>query len=367
VRRQNKAFGANGFYGASPSKEWTDQTLASSSWARTRGVWTATLRGSWRNHGDHFRWDINRPGFAENQHRTNSTEIDANVEREWAPGHRLTVGGTAGADWVRSNNLGNHDYAHQSGYAELFLPLAPRTTLQTGLRLDNYSTFGRSWSPSVAVSSWAAPSVKLRASIGHAFRIPTFTELYYHDPANLGTPDLRAERGWSVDGGLDWTLQDWTLSASPFTRWDQDVIDWVRPTAADLWRSTNVRDVTTTGVEFAASRRWKNALVRASYTGQSVNAPALTSLSKYVLEYAKHSLGLSVAAPVARILQVAINLDHRERLDGQHYWLVGTQVSRTVGRARLFLDATNLLDVTYHEVAGVAMPGRWVTAGVELR
>src|SRR5688572_18192636 len=28
VRHQRRAFGANGFYGASPSKEWTDQTLA---------------------------------------------------------------------------------------------------------------------------------------------------------------------------------------------------------------------------------------------------------------------------------------------------------------------------------------------------
>jgi outer membrane cobalamin receptor len=367
VRRQNKAFGANGFYGASPSKEWTDQTLASTSWLKTRGVWTTALRASWRNHGDHFRWDINRPGFAENRHRTNSSEIDGNVEREWASGQRLTMGATAGADWVRSDNLGNHDYGHQAGYAELFLPLAPRTTLQTGLRLDNYSTFGRSWSPSAAVSSRVAPSVKVRASVSHAFRIPTFTELYYHDPASLGSPDLRAERGWSVDGGVDWDVRGWTLSASPFARWDKDVIDWVRPTAADLWRATNVRDVTSRGVELSAVRRWKASLVKASYTGQSVDAPALASLSKYVRDYAKHSVGLSVAAPIARAFQIAGNLDHRVRPDGQRYWLVGTQVSRTVGRARLFLDATNLLNETYYEVTGVSMPGRWVTAGVALR
>ena len=33
----------------------------------------------------------------------------------------------------------------------------------------------------------------------------------------------------------------------------------------------------------------------------------------------------------------------------------------------LFLDATNLLNESYTEVAGVPMPGRWLTAGVSIR
>ena len=367
VRRQQKAFGANGFYGESPSKEWTDQVLASTTWHHISGPWMTEVRGTWRNHGDHFRWDINQPGFAENQHRTNGGEVDASVDRDLGDGRRLTVGGATGGDWVRSTNLGNHDYGHGSGYAELQLPLASRTTLQAGLRLDGYSTFGSSWSPAASFSSWITPNVRLRASAGHAFRIPTFTELYYHDPANLGSPDLRAERGWSVDGGADWTNHGWTLSASPFSHWDKDVIDWVRATPADLWRSTNVRDVTTTGVEVSVSRRWQSALVRGYYTGQSVDAPALNLLSKYVLEYARHSVGLSVATPLAAGVQGALNIDHRERLDGQRYWLVGGRISRGFRRANVFLDATNLLNEPYHEVLGVEMPGRWVTAGFTIR
>ncbi|MBK9241317.1 MAG: hypothetical protein IPL75_13910 [Acidobacteria bacterium] len=35
LRHQRRAFGANGFYGNSPSKEWTDQTLVSARWARS--------------------------------------------------------------------------------------------------------------------------------------------------------------------------------------------------------------------------------------------------------------------------------------------------------------------------------------------
>src|SRR5215510_4872213 len=58
VRHQHRAFGANGFYGASPSKEWTDQTLASASWTQTSEGWLTTVSGLFRNHHDHFRWDI---------------------------------------------------------------------------------------------------------------------------------------------------------------------------------------------------------------------------------------------------------------------------------------------------------------------
>src|SRR6185503_1944790 len=75
VRHLRKAFGANGFYGPSPSKEWTDQTLTAISWQQTTDRWTTNARGYLRDHGDHFRWDINRPGFAENHHRSDGVEF----------------------------------------------------------------------------------------------------------------------------------------------------------------------------------------------------------------------------------------------------------------------------------------------------
>jgi iron complex outermembrane recepter protein len=366
-RHQRKAFGANGFYGASPSKEWTDQTLGAATWRRARGRWITEVRTAWRNHGDHFRWDIARPGFAENEHRTDSAELTVGLDRDLGIGRRLSVGGGTGGDRVRSSNLGDRNDVHQHAYAELLLPLGARSALTTGLRLDNYSGYGRAWSPAASIATRVAPPIKLRASVRRAFRIPTFTELYYHDPANLGSPDLRAEYGWSFDAGLDWTPDTWTISLSPFARWDRDVIDWVRPTAADLWRSTNVRDVSTRGVEVSLARQWAGAMLRGYFSRQSVDAPALSVLSKYVLEYARHSVGASIAVPIGPRLQAAMNVDWRDRLDGQRYALVAVRLTRTIGHAQLFVDATNLLNARYQEVAGVEMPGRWASAGVLFR
>jgi len=136
--------------------------------------------------------------------------------------------------------------------------------------------------------------------------------------------------------------------------------------AADLWRSTNLRDVTSQGVEFSVMRHWSSALVRGHVSLLDVDAPSVNTLSKYVLEYAKQSVGAMAAAPLGRGFQGAVTIDYRHRADGQKYALVGAKVAYTVKRAELFVDGTNLLNETYHEVAGVSMPGRWVTVGVKL-
>ncbi len=367
VRHQRRAFGANGFYGNSPSKEWTDQSIAATRWQSTRNVWTTTAQVVYRNHGDHFRWDISRPGFAENRHRTNAIEAGIDVRRQ-VRGATLALGGSAGGDRVRSSNLGNHDYTRASGFAELQLPVRANTTIQTGVRLDGYSTFGRAISPTAAFAISVRPGVRVRASAGHAFRIPTFTELYYSDPNTLGRADLRAEKGWTLDGGVDWTRGEWSSSLSTFRRWDEDVIDFVRETPAQRFQATNVRDVTATGVEASVMRRWTGGtLVRLSYAGLRVDAPALAIASRYLLEYARHQTGVSAATGVGAGVRLAVNIDHRVRRDGQNYALAGARLSRTFSRLDVFVDGSNLFDETYREIAGVAMPGRWLSAGVTIR
>jgi iron complex outermembrane receptor protein len=369
VRHQRRAFGANGFYGPSPSKEWTDQTLGAASWQQATGAWTTRVHGSARRHGDHFRWDINRPGYAENLHHTHA--VDAGVDASRAIRRAtLTIGGSAGGDWVISSNLGDHDYRRGSLFAEVQAPVRDRTEIVAGLRVDRYETFGRSTSPSIAIATRVAPGVRVRGSLARAFRVPSFTELYYTDPSNLGSPNLRAERGWSLDGGADWTHRAWTTSVSVFRRWDDDVIDWLRDTPADRWQSANVRDVTTSGIEASLTRRAGGALIRLSYAGLSVDAPSVIQLSKYVLEYARHQAGISASLPVGGGVRVAVNVDARNRLVEQawhSYALVGTRLSRPFGRLDVFLDASNLFDVEYREVAGVDMPGRWVSVGLTVR
>src|SRR5688572_14033987 len=274
VRHQRRGFGANGFYGNSPSKEWTDQTLASLKWMRTNERWTSTTRVAVRNHGDHFRWDINRPGFAENRHRTNAFDASVQVGRRVSDRLQLTSGAGAGGDWIESSNLGDRAYGRGHGFVEAQWAGGPRWSAQAGARFDAYSTFGNAWSPSLSVAAWPLSGVRVRASVSRAFRIPTFTERFYTDPAHQASAGLRPEHGTALDGSVDvigrgWA-RGWTFTASPFVRWDENVIDWIRNSTADRWRTTNVRDVTTTGAEVSATRSAGSTLFRVHYAGLSV-------------------------------------------------------------------------------------------------
>ena len=130
-------------------------------------------------------------------------------------GGTVTAGIEGGQDWIRSTNLGDHELSRGSGFGEWRLPLGGRAQVDAALRVDRYSEFGTSWSPSVGVGWSPARALRLRASAGRAFRVPTFTERYYSDPANIARAEVGPERSWSGDGGADLFLASgWVVQAT---------------------------------------------------------------------------------------------------------------------------------------------------------
>jgi iron complex outermembrane receptor protein len=363
VGHLRNAFGANGFYGPSPSKEWTDQTLASFTDTGGDGPRRLSTRVSYRTHGDHFRWDVNRPGFAENRHRSHSMSGSATFrsgsDRNWT-----SIGAEAGGDWIGSNNLGDRAYAHAGAFIELQRALGGRTTVYPALRYDRYTSFGGSWSPSLAAVVSLSPHLRARGTAGRAFRVPTFTERYYSDPAHLARSELAPERAWGFEAGLDWMAGGWSGGVTPFLRRETDVIDWVRSTPQERWQTANIREVRTHGLEITALRPWARGLARIEYMWLRSDAPSLTLLSKYVADYAPHSLAMSGSWRVPGAVWVGMRADCKEKNDGRGYCGVDMRVSRMIGNVELFAEATNLFDVTYQEIPGVDMPPRWIAAGL---
>ena len=75
-----------------------------------------------------------------------------------------------------------------------------RVSVVPSIRLDQAGPFV-GVSPKLGVS-WALPAgVTLQANVGQSYRIPSFLELYIPTGTTLANPDLRPERGVSVDAG----------------------------------------------------------------------------------------------------------------------------------------------------------------------
>jgi iron complex outermembrane receptor protein len=369
-----KEFGANNFYGGNaPSREWTNQTLvAGDHQFGTAAGWTFVARGSYRTHGDRFLFNQEQPALSDNRHRTHAVLADFAASRR-VRSAQMTVGVESGGDWIRSTNLGDHELGRASAFAEWRQELGRRVQLDGALRVDRYSQFGASWNPSAGIGWWPTDALRLRASAARAFRVPTFTERYYSDPANLARAEVGPETAWAGEGGADLFLRrGWTIQATVFGRADSDVIDWLRPTVADRWRTYNVRDVDTLGVEFSAQKSFAGgAFVTAQFTALNLDAAAVTQLSKYVLDYAPRSFTAAAYVPLPGSFHAAPRIEYRRRTRSTgttNYVLLDARVGRRVGHLLdLFIEGANLLDEEYQEIAGVTMPGATMSIGLSVR
>lgn len=364
----DREFGANGFYGNSPSREWTEQWMADVNVSLLeRPDRALSVRASYRTFHDRFLWDVRRPDLFENTHRTDAASVALLGGSQLRGAWQLNGGVEQAADWIRSSNLGDHDMDRTGGFVEVQGPLGPRTTVGAGLRLDRYTTFGTAWSPSISGGYWVTQAVRARASIARAFRVPTFTERYYVDPAHQATSDLRPETAWGSEVALDWVPHpEWLVTAAVFDRDEEDVIDWVKATPPDKWQTRNIRRVETRGLELGARRvLGGGATLSVDYAFLDVDAAELDLISKYTLDYARQSFVVAGTAMLWSDLTLGGCVAVRQRTYGDTYTLVDLQVSRRVGDFTLFANGTNLLDAEYEEIRGVAMPGRWLGVGLE--
>jgi outer membrane cobalamin receptor len=365
----DKEFGARGFYGPAPSREWTSQTLASLERSFTLGNQAAGAAQAYlRLHDDRFVYDVDRPVLSDNRHDSGAAGLSLKLHRRIGEHSRLSVGSEVGADWIDSSNLGSGGYGRLALFGELQQRLGG-ITVTPGVRATAHEGFERDVSPSLALAGPLGESLRWRASVAHAFRVPTFTERRYRDPNHEAHDRLAPESAWGADVGFDLgTRGGWGGSCSVFGRWDASVIDWVRPDPNVRWRTTNIRDVRTVGVEIAV-RPPLGANADLSlfygYLGSATNDLAL--LSKYLLDFVRHSAGARLRLAIPGDLQIGLDASYRRHADGRDGVLLDSRLSRRLGRFVAFLDVTNLLATRTQEIRGVAVPGRAFSAGLRVR
>ena len=78
-------------------------------------------------------------------------------------------------------------------------------TLTAGLRLDDYSDFGTTLNPRLALVWQTSYALTTKLLYGRAFRAPSFAELYnVNNPTAIGNPSLDPETIDTVELGFDW-------------------------------------------------------------------------------------------------------------------------------------------------------------------
>ncbi len=364
----DKPFGADQFYGNFPSWENTKTWFAG---ARQELGKKTEATFTFRRHSDLFVLFRDRPQVFHNHHATRSWQGALRRREELAPNIRLFYGGEGYADDIESSNLGAHSRRRGAAYGSIDVRALRRFSFTAGAREEVYGSFDSQFSPTASAAFWIAPAWKVRGSASRAFRIPTYTELYYSDPANLGNAGLTPERAWSYEGGLDWlpgSANGWRGEAVVFHRREENGIDYVRPSPAVRWQAVNIHKLSFTGIEASLGLRpYRSQTLDLRYTGMKGSAAALNGLqSKYVFNYPVHSGVVQWQGSLPARMAMRTRVGVLQRLNRQTYALYDFYLVHQAQWIRPFFQATNLSNTYYEEIPGVAMPGRAIVGGLEI-
>ena len=381
----DRSFGANQFYGAY------------NSWEHTKG-WFGSMRQelgrhtdaafAYRRHTDDYILARNNPSIYENNHIDGSWLGDVRHTIQVKGDSLLLMGLDADGDSIRSFNfssgttsdaLGVHARNRGAGYLDLDMrPAKRRWTLSAGAREEIFSGGGQAvFSPHLAGSYRLAQRLKVRASGGYGFRIPTYTDLYYSDPATLGNPNLKPESAWSGEGGADWAPTDkLSISATGFYSRQHDTIDYVRSSPAAKWQATNLSGVHFAGVETEAT--WvpaRSQRVQFGWTGLVGGQTLLNGLqSEYALNYPVQNVHATWTAALGSLVTVVNTLQIAKVYqqagvapwNPQAYPVWDAALTHDAGKIRPYVRLGNLANTGYQEINGVTMQGRSITGGLTL-
>jgi vitamin B12 transporter len=371
----DRRFGANGFY-ASP--EFMDQyeevqtSIAALNYQWQGKNWRINPRIYWRRNQDEYVFVRNNPSLYRNLHIGNTVGFETHASHE----NRLGTTGL-GFEFARislhSNNLGTRDRLQTSLFLEhRFQFMDDRIDLTPGLSMTNFSDFDTQLFPGIDLGIRLNEHLKLFANTGYTYRVPTYTDLFYEDPANLGNPDLQPERAVAYEGGVKYSVRGINLQASYFFRRGFDLIDWTKAADSLQWQPSNLNELDTRGADisleaylpiiFGPSSLLQRFRLGYTYIDAELEESEAV-ISRYVLENLDHQFVASLEYKIGEHLFHSAIVRYTSRVSMVDYTLVDTRLLYRKKKFECFLEASNLLDIEYRETNLVTMPGRWIRGG----
>ena len=335
-----------------------------------------------------------------NYNRTNVYGESLNAYFDWAAG-RTAFGAEVRNEDLVSGNLGeplsepkhisgtDRDYTlgvnrtNISGYLEHNL-LLKNLTISAGLVAvkNTWSNMNMTVYPGIDISYRPTPNWRLHAAVNTSLRMPSFTEMYYKLQGYKADPHLKPEEMTAIEAGVTYANSVITLGATGWIHRGRNMIDWIMDTSLGddaVWQSVNHAKVNSVGAEANAKVRIKNSELRVSYSFIDQDKESEPNIvSQYALEYLRHKLIANALVPIVDKLTLGVNLRWQDRVgqytdfegraqDYKPYALVDTRLTWQEPKYKLYLEANNLFDTTYHDYGLVEQPGRWIIAGVNIK
>jgi vitamin B12 transporter len=424
----DKAFGANSFYSSRFPEQYEHVKNKFAALDFTSGEKIKTdIKFAWRRHHDRFelfREDrykysegffigadtakYNPASFASssyyrghNYHLTDIFSVNYNNTFSWLLG-TSSAGIEYKTEHIMSNVLGNlldipvevkneergfYTKKASRDYTSIFaehIIRARKFTISGGILASYNNEYGFHIYSGAEISRQFLNDGKLFLSGNQSLRLPTFTDLYYNGPSNIGNPDLKPERAITVEIGHRKKFQVFHYQVSAFSTFGKDIIDWVKLPDELIYKTMNHTALNTSGFEFSAATDLKHHHqlskyinhVSLSYSYIKTGKESGEFISAYVLDYLKHKFTFRMFHPLYKSLNFSWNLTFQDRNgtytadNSEHaYQPFAVVNSRLFWKSKfytVYFEAYNIFNTNYRDFGNISQPGRWLIAGVNV-
>ncbi len=372
----DRSFGANGFY-ASPAFQDQYESVQTSLTALTLQTnpnenISLNHRLYWRRNQDEYLFVRNNPLAYRNLHTNNTIGYEANAVIKNKLGS-TGIGVDLNHLTLSSNNLGRRERTVATFFLEhRFETLNGKLDITPGAQLNYYSDFGTNLFPGVDAGYMFSKNIKAYANVGYTYRVPTYTDLYYADPANVGNPNLKPEYAVSYEAGVKLLNLSWLSGqASYFVRNGKRIIDWTKSVSTDPWKPDNLIGVNMSGWDMNVSLLPSLILhhnfferLDVSYTYIDAQKVEEQIFSRYALENLNNQIVVSLSMNYTKRVRHTITYRYSDRVNLPDYSVTDTRLSWNGNSLSFFADVTNIFDEPYKETNLVTLPGRWVKMGI---
>ena len=383
-----RKFGANGFYASPEAIDQYEETQASLLGFSTKIISNNFIikpKLYWKRNQDMYVYLRDNPSVYRNLHITN--KIGAELNGSYESNNGITgFGVDISSIKLSSNNLGerkrtmvNLFLEHQMKFAENKIDVTPGVAFSyfsdVSTNQNYQNNFFRNFFmyPGIDIGYVLNDDVKLYSNIGYTYRVPTYTDLFYTSPTTIGNENLKPEKAFTKEIGLDYTKGNFNFIFTLYNRDASDVIDYVKNVESAPWEAFNIREINTKGYELGLTYNFYvasflNHSIKIGYSNIKDNLKQTDfNFSRYSLNSLKNHLTTSYSFEIKKNLKSSIIYKYAERNFGEDYSVMDIKVSYTLKKYNLYITANNLFDTIYSETNLVEMPGRNILLGLNVK
>jgi outer membrane receptor for ferrienterochelin and colicins len=290
--------------------------------------------------------------------------------------HTLTWGGDIGYNRVDSTDIGKHQNLLGAVFIQDVWQLEENWSITAGLRYDYNQLFDGQFNPRIGLTYNLRNDLSLHASVGRAYRAPTYDDLYWPEDGFVGgNPNLLPEIAWAYEAGMRFINEkgDTQAELNIFRKNVRDLINWAADSEG-VWRPSNISSARVEGLEIITRKEFNNHLT-ANLNYTYLNAIDL-EIGTLLKPKHKYGLGLTYFNQFGKNKDdFVINLDGymvAERPDNlESYYLFDANIARdfTLGKEKnkkvnLSFSIKNLFDQKPELVSGYPIQGRTYLLGI---